>query len=404
MPPSTDESATHTGPVALPPVADDRRTPAWHYALGLLAALALLAGLRVAQQAVVPVLFAVFFTLLLSPLVDLLTRRRVPRVVAAVIVVVAVVALVAACLGATWHPARDLLETAPETMRTLEQKMRPVTRFIAKVQSVSNQAERITEPGTKPRGAPTPVALESKGFVASTQEWIITLVSMLFLTLFLLAADLANLGRDATAGTHWARAGQVFERVRGELARYFAAVTCSNLVLGVGTAGAMAALEMPNPLLWGVIAFLFNFVPYAGSATTLAVLTVVALVSFDGVGRAMGVAGAFLVLTTLEGQVLQPVLVGRRLDVSPPVVLLGLWFGGWMWGVAGVALATPLLVMVKVAAEELSRAESDDEAGRRIDTVRMRASRWLQENSRRYRRPRGAREGASRRSGAAGPE
>jgi predicted PurR-regulated permease PerM len=183
----------------------------------------------------------------------------------------------------------------------------------------------------------------------------------------------------------------VFERVRSELARYFAAVTLSNLILGIATAGTMAWLDMPNPLLWGVIAFLFNFVPYAGSATTLALLMIVALVSFDGVAKSLSVAGTYLVLTTLEGQVLQPVLVGRRLDISPPVVLLGLWFGGWMWGVAGVALATPLLVMVKVAAEELSRVDHDVEAERRVDTVRMRASRWLDENSRRYRRKKAVR-------------
>jgi predicted PurR-regulated permease PerM len=150
----------------------------------------------------------------------------------------------------------------------------------------------------------------------------------------------------------------------------------------------MAWLDMPNPLLWGVVAFVFNFVPYAGSATTLSLLTIVALVSFDGVGKAFSVAGTYLVLTTLEGQVLQPVLVGRRLDISPPVVLLGLWFGGWMWGVAGVALATPLLVSAKVAAEELSRADLDAEAERRVETVRMRATRWLDQNSRRYRRKR----------------
>ena len=391
MLPSTPVPAATTASAAGPAAPESYRVRWLRYSVGVLAALALVAALKLAHQAVVPVLFAVFVTLLLSPLVDMLARRRMPREVAAVIVMVGVVAFVASCLGATWRPARDWLETAPETMRTLEQKARPVTKFIAKVESVSTQAERIAAPSAQPQDKPTPVALASKGFVESTQEWVITLVSMLFLTLFLLAADLANLGRSAAAGARWGRAGQVFERVRGELARYFAAVTFSNLILGVATAATMAWLDMPNPLLWGVIAFLFNFVPYAGSATTLALLTIVALVSFDGVAKSLSVAGTYLVLTTLEGQVLQPVLVGRRLDISPPVVLLGLWFGGWMWGVAGVALATPLLVMVKVAAEELSRVDCDVAAEHRADTVRMRASRWLDENSRRYRRKKAVR-------------
>jgi len=162
-------------------------------------------------------------------------------------------------------------------------------------------------------------------------------------------------------------------------------------VLGVATTVTMYWLEMPNPLLWGVIAFLFNFIPYAGSATTLLLLTAVALVSFDGVARALWVAGVYLLLTTLEGQVLQPVLVGRRLDIRPPVVLLGLWFGGWLWGVAGIALAMPVLVSVKAAAQEIARSRSAQEIAPDAETVRIRASEWLRANARRYQRIAGAR-------------
>lgn len=358
------------------------------YSLWLIAGVALLGALKIAQQAVVPVLFAVFVTLLLSPAVEAFARWRVPRVVAATLLVVALMALVAAGLSATWQPARDWLETAPATMRKLEAKIRPMTRFIAKVESVSTQAGRMAEPASKSNDEPASVALESKGLVESTQDWIITIVSMLFLTLFLLATDLANVGRNGNPDAPWGRFGQVFERVRSELGRYFAAVTFSNSILGVGTALTMAWLGMPNPLLWGVIAFLFNFIPYAGSATTLTLLAVVALVSFDGVGKAMSVAGMYLFLATLEGQVLQPVLVGRRIDISPPLVLLGLWFGGWLWGVAGVALATPILVSVKVAMQEVSRSERDAGAEERAETVRTRASEWLRRNASRYRRGR----------------
>jgi len=362
---------------------------AWtQYSLWLIAGVVVLCALKLAQEAVVPVLFAVFVTLLLSPAVEVLARMRVPRVVAATLLVVALVALVAAGLSVTWRPARDWLETAPATMRKLETKIRPMTRFIAKVESVSTQAGRMAEPASKPSSDPTPVSVEPKGFVESTQDWIITIVSMLFLVLFLLATDLANVGRQGSPDAPWRRFGQVFERVRSELGRYFAAVTFSNSILGAGTALTMAWLDMPNPLLWGVIAFLFNFIPYAGSATTLALLTIVALVSFDGVGKAVSVAGTYLILTTLEGQMLQPVLVGRRVDISPPIVLLGLWIGGWLWGVAGVALATPILVSAKVAAQEFSRAERDAKAEERAETVRTRASEWLKRNASRYRRGR----------------
>ena len=106
------------------------------------------------------------------------------------------------------------------------------------------------------------------------------------------------------------------------------------------------------------VAFVLNYVPYAGPATTLVLLTVVALVSFEGLGKPLAVAGCFLVLTTIEGQIVQPILVGRRLDVSPLIVILCLWFGGWLWGIAGVALAVPLLVTAKALRLGLGAAES----------------------------------------------
>jgi predicted PurR-regulated permease PerM len=108
---------------------------------------------------------------------------------------------------------------------------------------------------------------------------------------------------------------------------------------------------MPNPLLWGTMAGVLNFFPYIGSTTTLIVLTIVAFVSFDGLGHVFAVAGSYLALATLEGQVVQPLLVGRRLELNPMLVFLALWLGGLFWGVAGIILATPTLVALKVVAE-----------------------------------------------------
>ncbi|HET7203711.1 MAG TPA: AI-2E family transporter [Steroidobacteraceae bacterium] len=371
-----------------PPVehAPPPRSPWTARAVALLAVLALVGALKFAQAAVVPVLFAIFLALILSPVVELLARHRIPRIVAATLVMAVLLAVVGAAVSATWKPAREWLDTAPVTFKQLERKLRPVIRFIAQVESVSTQAERMTAPDPAKHEKPTPVAVEPKGFIESTQEWAIAIVSMLFLTLFLLATDIAALGRDGPPGAPWSGAGSVFLRVRSELGRYFGAVTLSNLVLGVGTTLTMYWLEMPNPLLWGVMAFVLNFIPYAGSATTLLLLTAVALVSFDGVAKAVSVAGTYLLLTTLEGQVLQPVLVGRRLDIRPPVVLLGLWFGGWLWGVAGVALAMPLLVSVKAAAQEVARSRSVEQIEPNAETVRTRASEWLRANANRYRR------------------
>jgi predicted PurR-regulated permease PerM len=151
---------------------------------------------------------------------------------------------------------------------------------------------------------------------------------------------------------------RVIEKVRSEVGRFYFTTALINVGLGVATAFAMMLCGMPNPLLWGTMAGVFNFIPYAGATMTLIVLTIVAFVSFDGLGHVLAVAGSWLVLATIEGQFVQPLLVGRRLKLNPVLVFLALWFGGLFWGVAGIILATPTLVALKVVAEHASDGRS----------------------------------------------
>jgi predicted PurR-regulated permease PerM len=113
----------------------------------------------------------------------------------------------------------------------------------------------------------------------------------------------------------------------------------------------MMACGMPTPILWGILAAVLNFIPYAGPATTLTVLTLVALGTFNGLGQVIAVAGSYFILATIDGQFVQPLLVGRSLKVNPLLVFLALWFGGLFWGIAGIVLATPTLLALKVVAE-----------------------------------------------------
>ena len=339
-----------------------------------------------------PLLFAAFLALLLSPAVAGLRGMRVPRAIASAVLVASLIAMVAVALNATLQPAREWLDAAPATMRTLERKLRPVTRIIAKVESVSEQAGRVADPTVAGESA-APALLRpagAKSTFESTQDWGIAIVTVLIVAYFLLAggpALLVGVGALWSGGAAGERLLQLATTISSDLGRYFATVTLSNLLLGLGTTAAMHWLGMPNPLLWGAVAFVLNYVPYAGSAVTLVLLTVVAVVWFDGLGRPLAVAASYLLLTTVEGQIIQPVLVGRRLDVHPLVVLLSLWFGGWLWGIAGVALAMPLLVTAKALAIELaSGPRAAIEPAPPVSTVRSRAAEMLTLGAARHRR------------------
>jgi predicted PurR-regulated permease PerM len=144
---------------------------------------------------------------------------------------------------------------------------------------------------------------------------------------------------------------KVIGAVRTEVSRYYVSIALINLGLGLGTAVITKLLGMPNPLLWGAIAAILNFVPYVGPAITLVLLTIVAFVTFENIGHVAAVAGSFLAFATIEGQLVQPLVVGRRLELNPLIVFLSLWFWGWFWGIPGIIIAVPSLIVLKVIAE-----------------------------------------------------
>lgn len=133
--------------------------------------------------------------------------------------------------------------------------------------------------------------------------------------------------------------------------------TVINIGLGVVTSFAMWAWHMPTPYLWGAMAAILNYIPYAGPGSTLLILSLIAVVSFNTLGPVLGVAGTDVAIAMIEGQLVQPLLVGRRMELNPLLIFLGLWFGGLYWGIAGIILATPTLVALKVIAESTKRGK-----------------------------------------------
>jgi predicted PurR-regulated permease PerM len=182
---------------------------------------------------------------------------------------------------------------------------------------------------------------------------VLNAATLIILTLFLLAGGPPMLARMASAFFSDLKSAHivvVIEQVRSEVGRFYATTALINVGLGLATAFVMMWCGMPNPFLWGTLAAVLNFIPYAGPTMTLLILTVVALVSFDSLTRVLAVAGGYVALAAVEGQIIQPLLVGRRLQLNPMLVFLALWFGGMFWGIAGIVLATPALVALKVIA------------------------------------------------------
>lgn len=341
--------------------ADTRLRPPSSVAVIVLASGLVGALLYLAHAVFIPIALAVLFALLLSAPVEAVNRRGLPRSVSATLILIVFLGLIGGAIDLLWAPAQAWFETAPRTVQIIQRKLGPVAKILDRIDAVASRANRLT--GDRNASSPQPAATasgESHELLAQTGGAIVSALTVVILTLFLLAAGPPVLARmSASFATHIrvSKVLEVIQAVRGEVGRYYATIALINFGLGLATAGVMLALGMPTPALWGAVAAILNFLPYVGSATTFAILTIVAFVSFDNLWHVVAVPASFLGLAVLEGQVVQPLLVGNRLELNPIIVFLALWFSGWFWGIPGVVLAIPSLVALKVAAQHHTRGQ-----------------------------------------------
>jgi predicted PurR-regulated permease PerM len=309
---------------------------------------------------------AVLFSLLLTPPVEALHRRGLPRSASAIVVLAVLVSLIGGSVNLLWTPAQTWWASAPQTLMMIEKRSRPVARLMNRIETLSSRAGQIgfvqppsttSLPGAVMQSEvrdSTPHEDMTVKILDQTRDALVGIVTVTILVLFLLAGGppmLARLSAALAIDLQSTQTLRVISAVRLEVSRYYTGIALINVGLGLSTAVTMMLLGMPNPFLWGAVAAVLNFLPYVGSAMTLVLLTVVAFVTFNSIGHVVAVAASYLVLATIEGQVVQPLIVGRRLELNPIMVFLALWLGGWFWGVAGIVMAVPTLLSLKVVAQ-----------------------------------------------------
>jgi len=324
-------------------------------AVWLVAIMAAGAVLYFAQEVLIPVAMALFLALLLTPAVDRLQLWGLRRGLAATLVMIVVCASVAAAVNAAWKPATEWLARAPQTFREIDPRLRPVREMFARVDAVAERAGRLAQTPSAVSGTPAIVTSVGEPVTAiSITKSFLEALTVIPLTLFFLLGGpplLARMGASLSGNEASARTLRLTEAIRLEVGRYFGTVALINVCLGTCTALAMYALGMPNAILWGLLVAMFNFVPYLGPIAAFFILSIAALVTFETLGRALAVPGVFLCLHLIEGQIVQPLTVGRRFEVNALVVLLAVWFGYGFWGIPGMLLAMPVVVALKVAAQ-----------------------------------------------------
>jgi predicted PurR-regulated permease PerM len=334
----------------------DRRSPAAYSVV--IVTLLVIGALRLAQTVVLPIVIAVLLTLMLGAPVRWLHRLHVPERLAAALVVFGALGAALGSAALLASPAQQWVASAPETINKLEAKVRRLSLPLTALQHSADRMARAT--GPSPADAPKTVQIASPSLLARASLDMLAAVpvalAVVFLTYFLLASGplfrrkLAGLlpGRDELR-----RREHLLAQIELAASHFLVTVVAVNTCVGVLTALTLWAVGVPNPLVWGGVAAILNFVPYLGPIVTAALITLAALAGLDQPARALIAPAVFVVIHMTETNLVTPTLLGRHLPVNTVAIFVGLLFFGWLWGIPGAVLAVPLTVCAKLVCDHV---------------------------------------------------
>lgn len=322
----------------------------------VLAGLAVVAALDALAGIAAPMTLALVMGVVLSPVSRLWSRLGLPPAVgAAASVIVALIGLAGA--GLVLQPlVLQLVDQAPKVWADAQEMLGVLRGLLSGLAQATREVSSAAVPqataappggGAEAEVVSMPSVTDALLIAPAVAGQLLAFVGTLFF--FLLTRDEIYEWMARRLASP-AQRGQVSARLREAevtVSRYFVTITAINAVLGLATAGALQGIGLPGALLWGVVAFLLNYIVYLGPATLILGLLFAGVASFDG-AAVLAPPLAFAALNFIEGQFVTPALVGRQMELNPLLVFVALLFGIWLWGAIGGIVAIPLLLWAVV--------------------------------------------------------
>lgn len=318
------------------------------------------AFLDLARALLLPIASALVIATMFGPISSRVARHHVPHWLFAALAVALFVVLLNLAIVLLSAPVIEWIGKAPEIAATIRNKLQILERPIAALHDLQNVISRG-------KGGDSGLEINITNFIQAGLSLVTPAIGELVLffgTLFFflmggprLRAYLVLLSRNRDARLRTLR---ILDDIEHNLTRYMGTVSIVNMGVGLITAIAVYLMGFPNPVLWGVLAFIFNYVPYIGPAVMVFVLFCVGLVVFPSLGHALIAPLFFVALTTIEGHFVTPNIVGRNLSLSPSIVFLALAFWTWLWGPIGAFLATPILIIGLVVSKHFLPEEESE--------------------------------------------
>jgi predicted PurR-regulated permease PerM len=349
-------------------------------ALSVIAALALIVVLQHARSVLIPVVLGVLISYALTPMVSALAKARIPRPVGAAVAVAALLGAAGVGVYTLSDEAMAIVADVPEAARRLRQRVAEQRDpgqggMLGQVQQAAKEIERTADAATKPEEDKTRPARRDQiqrvevvqpTFRAADYIWMGGVglfgflgqtIVILFLTYFLLVTgDLYKRKVVKIVGPTLSRKKvtvQILDDINAQIESFIKVQVLTSLLVAVATAAALWWFGVENFAMWGLLSGLFNSIPYLGPVVVTGGLGVVSFMQFDDLLKSVYVCATAFAITSLEGFLLTPALMGRAARMNPVAIFVGLLFWTWVWGVWGTVLAVPMLMMLKAVCEHV---------------------------------------------------
>lgn len=329
--------------------------------LQVLVLIALFVTAYFARDLILPIVLGFLLALTLSPVSRGLSRAGVPPAASGFVLISATAVLILGIIGGSAGTVALWSDEIPKMGAEIQQKLRSMSDAVEDVRAATAEVEKIGKEGN---GAATeeiqevvvkPPTLLDNAF-DTVAQFGATLAVTLILALFLLSSGQLFYLKLVQAMPTMAgkrRALSTVYDVERRVSRYLLTITIINAGLGLSIGLFLTALGLPSAYIWGIAAFLLNFLPYLGGFIGAVLVGAFSIVTFDSLGYALLAPLGYQILTGIEGQLITPWLVGRRLELNTVAVFLTVVFWGWLWGIPGALVAVPFLVVFKVVCENV---------------------------------------------------
>lgn len=325
----------------------------------VLALLAVIYSLYFARALLVPIAFAILFDFLLSPLVRLMEKFKIPTVAAATMVMFGLLGVLAVAVYELRGPVQTFLSDAPQNVAKAQKQ---IGKFLQPLERVSENAAKVASAAGVATNGAKPAQVEVVGpsmasrLAGTTQRFAGGLLQVLLLLFFLLAGG--DLFLEKTIGLlpqlqDKKKAVRIAREVESAVSVYLIANLGINIVEGIMLGLALWAIGLPNPLLWGVLVVGVEFIPYIGSLVMIVTLSLASLATFNDLTHILLVLGSYILVNFIQGNIVTTIVLGRRLALNSVALFTGLAFWFWIWGIPGAFIGVPLMSVIKICCDHI---------------------------------------------------